>query len=231
MTSIPTASRTPDNAEVIRITFDNLKHSLFTMLPGIVQAYDPTTQKADVKPLIKRALPTQDGKVVVEALDVIYGVPVRFPRGGEDGEAFMTFPVKKGTYGILEFCMFSMDAYLSGNGSDTDPGDFRTHDVSDCVLHLGVSPDAKAIPNVDPDKIVVGFTNGVEIALAPDKIYLGNRAASDAVALASKVDARCAAIETNLKTHVHPSAMGPTGAETPAVADGASTASEKLMAE
>lgn len=226
--AVPPSSRSPDTVEVIRAAFDYMKQGLYTMLPGAIQSYDPTTQKATIKPLIKRALPTNDGGELLEALPVLTDVPVRFPRGGG---AFMTFPVKQGDFGILEFCMYSLDAYIAGDGTDTDPGDFRTHDISDAIFHLGVGPDSKAIQNVDPDNVVVGFEGGVEIAINKDKMFLGSRTASDALALASKVDARCSAIESNLQTHVHPTALGPSGPETPLIATGTSTASTIVLAE
>lgn len=221
-------SRSPTAAEVIRGAFESMRREMYVALPGSVQDYNPTKQTASIKPLIQRNMPTSDGGELLEALPVIPDVPIVFMR---TQTAFVTMPVKPGDHVLLVFNMYSIDAFMAGDGSDTQPGDFRMHDISDPVALLGFYPNAKALANVDPENIIVGFDGGIEVAIGKDKMWLGSRTASDALALASKVDARCTAIEMNLQTHVHPTALGPSGPETPLIAAGSSTASTKIAAE
>lgn len=105
---------------------------IHTALPGQIESYDYSQQKADVKPLIKRNY--KDGEVT--ALPVITSVPVIWPRAGN---ASLTFPLNKGDGVLLVFSERSMDTWLS-IGSDAVPGDPRKFDLSDAIAIPGLYP-------------------------------------------------------------------------------------------
>ena len=46
---------TPDLAEVLRAAFDFMMQGVNHAMPGKIEAYDPATQLADIKPLIQRS--------------------------------------------------------------------------------------------------------------------------------------------------------------------------------
>ena len=66
----------PDLYDAIKSVVDGTLAGMHICGPGRVEKYDHTTQKADVKPLLKRGL--LDG--TVEDLAIIPNVPVAWPR-------------------------------------------------------------------------------------------------------------------------------------------------------
>lgn len=156
-------TRSPGLEEVLRAAVHQGLMDVHTALPGRVERYDPDKQKADVKPLLMRTVIHDDGTELSEALPVIPDVPVMFPRGGG---FFISFPVEQGDFVLLVFCERSIDKYLAGYGTDTDPVDLRMHDLSDAVAIPAFYPFAKAISDASGTDLVLGQDNaGAQIAI------------------------------------------------------------------
>lgn len=140
--------------------------NLHTCLPGRVEKYDPETQKADVKPLLKRKF--KDNTEI--ELPVIVNVPVVFPRSGGGS---LTFPVVKGDGVLLLFSERSLDRWLSAGG-DVAPDDRRKFDLSDAIAIPGLNPFT--MDNLDPDGVnaTLIFGDGKFVINPDGKIALGN---------------------------------------------------------
>jgi hypothetical protein len=139
---------------------------LHTALPGQIEEYDYTTQRAKVKPLIQR----QDADGTLESFPVIVDVPVVWPRSGG---ASLTFPVAAGDTVLLIFSERSLDWWLS-MGGDSAPGDPRRFDLSDAIAIPGLYPFSAASldPNGQDVRLQMG---GAQIVINPGgKIALGN---------------------------------------------------------
>ena len=190
-------SRSPEPQELLRVAIEYFLRDVNVALPGKIDSYDPAEQKADVKPLVKRLLSTQDGGELVEELPIIPGVPVIFPRGGE---FFISMPVKKDDYCLLVFCSFPVDQYKAGKGKDAPPQDFGMHDLSDAVALMGFAPFAKAIKDADADNLVLGQEEGVQMHIATDKIELGEKDAAEWVSIDSKVQTELNRLKDDLQT-------------------------------
>ena len=205
------ASRSPTLSEVLRTSVDYFLQDLYSALPGRIDVYDAATQKADIKPLIKRLIASESGEEIVEELPILPQVPIVFPRGG--GGFFMTFPLKPGDLVLLVFNQRSIDKYIAGPGEDTNPDDFVIHDISDAVAIPGFYPDSKALKDIDSDDLVMGFDGGVSIHLNKEGVInLGSKAAADALALASKVNSNVDALQAAHDSHTHltTATVGPT---------------------
>lgn len=185
------SDRTPELADVIRQAIEDRLAELHVMLPGRIDRYDATTQKADVEPLIKRLQKTADGEIS-EELPVIPGVPVAFPRAGGFK---ITFPVEAGDRCTLVFCERSTENYQTGNGRrgdnnalirQTDPDNFSVHDLTDAVCFLGWYNDAEALSPTDSTDMVLGEEGGPVIHIGNDQVNLYEKGAADFVALAQK---------------------------------------------
>jgi len=187
-----TGTRTPELADIIRQAIEDRLADVHVMLPGRIDAYDATTQKADVEPLIRRLQSVQDGEVA-EDLPIIPGVPVVFPRT----QAFrITMPVEPGDRCMLVFCERSIETYQTGDNrrgdntaliKQTDPATFEMHNLSDPVAILGWYNDAEALAAPDADDLVLGEIGGAEIHVGRDLVELYERGAAEFVALAQKV--------------------------------------------
>jgi len=184
--TLPEAPRTPTLSEVIRAAIDSRLRDVHVALPGRIESYDASEQKADVKPMVGELLPTRAGREIEESLPVIPNVPLVFPRGGG---FYLTLPMRPGDFVLLVVNERSIDTWISGDGDEKSPDDFRTHNLSDAVALAGLYPLRAALDEVSVgDNLVIGREGGSSIHLRPDdEIHLGGDDASDYVALAELV--------------------------------------------
>lgn len=189
-------SRSPTGPEVLRQAIEYFLQDTHTMLPGRFEDYDPVEQRATVKPLVQRRVLTEDGGEFLEPIPVIPDVPVHFP---SVAGFVMTFPVKQGDFCMLFFAERSIDTYLAGDGSDSDPNDFRMHDLTDCVAMPGLPPFAKARKRADADDMVVGADEGKGVLyFKKDAVHVGAKSAQDAASLDSLVQTELNRLRSDL---------------------------------
>lgn len=193
-------SRDPTLTEILRLAMDYELQDLYKALPGRIETYDPVTQKANVKPLIMRKIATDEGEELTEPLPIVTQVKVGFLQAG-DFE--MSVPVKKGDFCLLLFCDRSIDAYMAGQGDDTDPNDFRIHDISDAYALVGFGPFSKSLLRASADNMVIGHKSGKGVGFFKEnQIHWGAETAGDALALASTTDTDLSAIVTSVNAIV-----------------------------
>jgi hypothetical protein len=138
---------------------------LHTCMPGQIEQYNSTTQKAEVKPLLKRAM--KDGTQL--AYPIISDVPVCFPSGND---ASITFPLSKGTIVLLLFSEKSLNNWVvSGNDSDTEQG--RLHSLSDCIALPGIIPFNAVGKTTDSTAVEVSLKDQKIVIKADGSIELG----------------------------------------------------------
>lgn len=185
----------PTDVEVIRAAIDSRLLDLHTSMPGVVVSYDPTTQTADVQPVVKRPIRSYSDELVHEKLPVVHNVPIEWPGGG--GFA-MIFPVQPGNHVWLIFSE-AATARWRETGQISEPGDQRRHDLSYACAITIRGPNASALAPLSPAS---------EARMdCPNPFVFGAQGAAQFVALSNKVDAAMDLI----KSHVHPTAMGPSG--------------------
>ena len=189
-----------DLAEVITKAIDYRLATMRVCLPGSVTAYYGATQTADVQVLVDSKIALEGGPLI-EQFPPLYGIPVEFPRGG--GYMLM-FPLVPGDTGLIEFCDFSIDLWRS-SGLRGAPNDLRTHALGNAVFRPGLAHKTRAVAS-PPSGILLGSESGTQI------VYLGSATATDWVAKATNTENRLAALESEARTHVHPTGVGPSGA-------------------
>lgn len=174
--------------EVIAAATDALKASMYHCVPGIVHAYSASDQTADVQPAVHdvRFDPVL-GTRISEPWPIVPKVPIAFPRFGG---FTISGPVSPGDKVIL--LAFDLDPTAHrATGQPSDPIDVRRHG--------GVYWTAFPADLTDPGRLHDSSAAGAGLVLGKDGstaqirisgsgISLG-AGASDAVALASKVDA------------------------------------------
>lgn len=182
--------------EVIQNYIAKATKDIHTALPGRIESYDPTTQKADVKPLIKSENVLEDGTIEYLPIPVIPNVPVAFP----GGNGFMvTFPLTKGDTCLIIFSEASLDTWLS-KGGDVEPSVATRHDFSDAVIYPGLKSFKNPLNNASGDNMIVGADNGTSmIEISVSEVVVGGAGAEPLIPL------------SDFLAHTHSSAMGPTG--------------------
>lgn len=105
---------------------------VWTALPASVSAYDETTQRATIAPLVA------DPEHPSTRLPEVFSVPVVFPRASG---FVITMPISPGDTGILLVCALSPSTWLR-SGSSGVPQDTRRHALSSAVFLPGLAREA-----------------------------------------------------------------------------------------
>jgi len=143
---------TPTMADSIKAAIERRLETVFVCLPGRVTLYDAATQKAEIQPLTKYSPPGQSPDLP----PIISNVPVLFPRSTT---AYFTFPLLPGDLVTLFFADKSLDKYLQ-LGIEYDPQDPRIHDLNDAFAFPGGYPFNLPVPDINVDKIRLGYNAG-----------------------------------------------------------------------
>lgn len=179
---------TPSHATIYDLAFAKRAASIRVALPGRIESYNASTQKANVQPLILEEHTDDIGERQIERLPVVTDVPVCFPGCGG---MRVTFPVKVGDTVLLVFCSSSIDRWLA-RGGEVDPEDTRHHNISDAIALPGLFDFAHVPTSAPTDALVLHST----------KIQLGADDASDPVARKSDLQAIVNALDTHAHTGV-----------------------------
>lgn len=105
-----------------------MRRGMFTSEPGRVVDYDATKRRATVLLMNQRSHIDENQKRVVESVAQVHNVPVVFL--GAPGRG-ITWPVRPGDDCLLWFAS-SSTARWKATAKSGDPGDDRTHDLTDC---------------------------------------------------------------------------------------------------
>jgi phage baseplate assembly protein gpV len=129
-----------DDTETQVRNFHGGQALIWTMLPGIIQSFNPTQMTCTVSPSIKAKLFTPDGLSSDVALPLLVDCPVQFPSGGG---FTLTFPIKLGDECMIHFASRCIDNwwYLGGVQAQAE---MRMHDLSDGFI----VPKVWSLPNV-----------------------------------------------------------------------------------
>jgi hypothetical protein len=207
-----TTERTPELESVLARAVEYYLQDLHTCMPARVTAYDEKKQMVEVQPTLKRMIVHSDGTSQTEQLPIIPNVPLVFPRAGG---FFFSMPVEKGDQVMLHFSQGSLDNWLSGSGDVTDTEDVRLHDITDAIAVPGLYTFSKAIRDITSSGLRLGEDGGgVQITLTKSgtmEVSL-NGTSNDAAMLGNIFKIWWnSSIVPWLATHVHPTALGPSG--------------------
>lgn len=186
---------TPSPLEVLRAVIAHELREVHKTLVGVVVKYNPTTQRADVQPVIRTPTPSENGDEFQEH-PVIPNVPVRFP----GGKGFtIIWPLEPGDFVDLHFQDEDHSAWRV-TGQTSDPLVLDRHGMF-AYCTPGARPDTD--PNEDgaasETRLILGREGAnLQIRIDATHIELGKNP-SDFAALASLVNARIAALETHVE--------------------------------
>ena len=118
-------------SDVFRSSVYSILSNCHTAMPGIVTAYNASTNKATIQPALNKAFLSGE-----KPLPILENVPIMFS-GGSDFT--ITFPIRPGDYVLLIFCERSIDLWKSEGGQVT-PDDPRKFHLSDAIAIPGLQP-------------------------------------------------------------------------------------------
>jgi hypothetical protein len=176
---------TPSWAAAIARALDDRLAQVHVALPGRVESYDLSTQRAEIRVMVQRTVEVEDGDGAKQAeeLPVLPAVPCGFPRAGG---MFISFPIKTGDFGLLVFNERSIDQFRAG-GVEGPPGDQRMHGLSGAVFLPGaLVPASGVLADAHADNLVLGRDGGSQIHVRPDgEVHVPADGAVNFVALVS----------------------------------------------
>jgi hypothetical protein len=197
-------------SDVVKNITTGMLSEMYTVLPGIIEKYDPELKQVSVKPLLKKSLAGTELD-----LPVIENVPIIFP---STKKSLLAFPLSQGDGCLLLFSQRSLDDWLSkgGNVLPTDP---RMFDLSDAIAIPGLFNFKESGRESTGEALEIYHDDGdVEIQGKEDNAvrYSSLKTAYDQ--LKSEIDKLITDINT-LKAHTHPvsvsgTATAQTGATT-----------------
>lgn len=141
-----------------------------------VEAYDPATQRAEVRINHKQLL--SENPDVLRDYPIVVDCPVYVPGGGG---GYISHPIQKGDTGIILFNDRDIERYLQTGGADK-PNTFRKHDLSDGLVIVGFRHNQNTLSGISNDQIQVYWTASVNmqwqdgqiVSTAPTFVHNGN---------------------------------------------------------
>lgn len=138
----------PDLIETMQAWMERYVGEIHTAFPARVEAYDASTQKANLRPLVREPTQQADGSYEYEEMPILPAVSVVFPRVAAWA---VTFPLAVGDTVLVVCQQTSPGAWESGEGNQpTHPGDTRRHSIAHAVALVGYYPVIKKLSHLAP---------------------------------------------------------------------------------
>lgn len=158
----------------IRELVDRQMSRLNTAMPGVIESFDPETQRCSVTPSIKMKI-NVDGEQKDVPYPMITNVPLMYPHAGVAG-FMMTMPVNPGDHVMLIFSQRAIDNWLEFNGVQaaedgcTVP---RHHHITDATAWLVGAPGDTPIVGWNQEGIELRNRDAnVRIVLQDDSVAI-----------------------------------------------------------
>lgn len=146
--------------DMLLAAFEGLQSSLWTSIPGIIQAFDPAAMTCTVQPSIKVKIQKPDYSEEWVKLPLLIHVPVVFPNAGG---CHITFPVKKGDEVLVVFASRCIDAWWQSGGDENQQVEFRMHDLSDGFALPGPRSQPRVISAISTTEMQIRSDDGQAI--------------------------------------------------------------------
>lgn len=159
----------PDLSEAISTVVQSSIRRMHTMMPGVIELYDSTKQRARVKIAIR----TQMANGTILPYPPLLDVPVQFPRWGNYS---ITMPVTPGDECAVFFSERALDTFKQfGEANILPPTSARVFDLSDGFAVMGLSSDVNALPTPTAGAIEIKCAAGLTVRLyANGKLSITN---------------------------------------------------------
>lgn len=193
--AIPISQRIPNNQqELYRQMFDAYGRQLRVAEPGIIEAFDATTQTVTVQLAIRERVQNPDTlEYKWTAIPLLVDVPIMFPRAGG---FVLTMPVQKGDECLVIFSDMCEDGWFQ-HGSVQNQAEIRRHDLSDGFCILG--------PWSQPNVIASYSTDSAQLRTEDGATYISLKSGEiDLHATSVKING------LNFGSHVHSDPQGGT---------------------
>jgi len=157
---------------VIQTAIDSALKEVHTMLPAVVQSFNPAEQTIEAQPTIQRKI---NGELV--DLPLLIGVPLRYMKSSKYS---ISFPIEVGDHVWISFAERSIDTWLL-SGDIQAPGDIRKHSLSDAFAIPMMYAQTEVIPDFDSSDMVIKANNGTSLITVSDSGTIAIESTGDAI--------------------------------------------------
>jgi hypothetical protein len=150
---------------VVDDAIENRLRELHTCLPGIIEVFNVSTQRAQIRPGIKRIIRKNNGVEELRELPKLINCPLGV---FSFGNFVFTFPVQAGDECMLHFTERSLDAWIRF-GDVRRPNDIRMHHESDAYFLPVKTSDKSVVNDYDANNLVLrNRDNNLKLILGVD---------------------------------------------------------------
>jgi hypothetical protein len=159
----------PDLTEAISTALQSSIRRMHTMLPGVIDLYNPATQRAR----IRIAMSTELSNGLILPYPILLDVPVQFPRWGNYS---ITMPVTVGDECAVFFSERAMDTFLQfGPANQLPPTSARVFDLSDGFAVMGLTSSVNTLSTPTAGAMEIKCAAGLTVRLfANGKVSITN---------------------------------------------------------
>lgn len=133
-----------ERTESLAAMLDGRQSKMWTLLPGIVQSFDPATMRCSVQVAVSFTQIQSDGSPTTVTMPPLVDCPVQFPSGGG---FTLTFYPEQGDECEVRFSSRCIDAWWQSGGVQPQQ-EFRMHDLSDGFVTVGIWSQPNVLPNI-----------------------------------------------------------------------------------
>lgn len=149
----------------LRAAINGKLKSVWTSLPGVVTAFNPSNMTVSVQPTIQGVITDETGGETKTDLPLLVDVPVQFPQGGN---CIMTFPISPGDECLVVFASRHIDAWWQSGGVQA-PMSARMHNLSDGMAVMGFHSVPRVPVSINTGSVQLRDTSGsTSITLDPN---------------------------------------------------------------
>lgn len=169
--------------QLVELNFWRNAMRLNTCIPGVVNAFDPATQKVSATPAINAKYVSPEGEVSYIQYPMITNIPLAIIRGSG---LSITQPITEGYPCTLIFSQRSIDNFVIDRavtnpveGPNPLTSALRCMDLTDAMCFPGIITTKDTIPNYATDAIEVRSDDGkVKVSVKQDSLTLKQESAN-----------------------------------------------------
>lgn len=156
--------RVEDELLMMEQFFSGRQSMMWTALPGIVRAYEPSTMTCTVQLAIQGRVEDAKGNISLVSLPQLLKCPIVFPHAGG---CSITFPIVPGDECLVVFGCRAIDFWWQ-NGGVQPAAEPRMHDLSDGFVIPGPYSQQKKIGSPSTTEVEIRSDDGsAKVALNP----------------------------------------------------------------
>lgn len=123
---------------------------------GKINGFSSSNQTADIELVDKAIIPTSKGNQLID-FPLLTGCPVFVNKGSNGG---FTRPITTGEYCLVLFNDRDIESWFN-NGGINEPASSRTHNLTDCLVIVGIFSDSSPLGNYNNAATEMNFQDSI----------------------------------------------------------------------